>query len=621
MLLAARRRLAVDNRQHEDPDVSKDKRPRSFPDIKRYAPLLAVIVVFWVLFFGIGRQSEEARPNDSARTLSSGCSGDGALPAAISLADFDFPPLLQASLLAPFSADDAVTLGERSRTFFSLHRKLRVLDQHLSSRVDSTPVSVREQFDRFQDFMGRFERLLFPWLRSPIAKLYSQLQRTPKTRGIVITAGNAQVRLTMVAIQSIRGTGCDLPIEIYHVGPTDLSMANRGRLQSLGNGYDLVVRDLLQDLGGNEFHDGGSWAAKPFAALLSSFSEVLLQDSDVTWVGSPFMAFDDPVYRKTGTLFYYDRRALEPIVKTPTRETALKLLPAHYRDGTLPTYLIQNAIVGNTSQHNMESGVVLIDKSRLEHLYGLLGVCKLNSRRERDFFYRFFWGDKETFWLGWEMAGSGGLYGFSQWPAGQLGILVRGDQDQTEAVSSGVYQTVITEPPADPRILRLCSLQLAHVDGTGKRLLWYNGGVVRNKFRADSTPMSPTHWALEAINSRWTIDKENIACLHMSPQSGLTVGDEGNPVESEIFDLSGLEDEGDALPVAIEWDEKVVFDSVEEWWRESGRRLKMAKLREKVSKHRHNGDEAFPEELSQFRAKDSKRLAIPKDAVIVNHIP
>ncbi|KAJ3340649.1 hypothetical protein HDU93_006506 [Gonapodya sp. JEL0774] len=528
------------------------------------------------------------------------------------------------SLLSPFSPEDPETLGERARTFFSLHRKLRVLEEHLSCRVEGVPTVVQEQFLRFQDFMDRFERFMFPWLRYPVSKLYSRFQRTPKARGIVITAGNGQVRLAMVAIQSIRGTGCDLPIEVYHVGPTDLSGPNRGRLESLGNGYDIIVRDLLQELGGKEFHDGGSWAAKPFAALVSTFSEVLLQDSDVTWVRSPQSAFDDPVYRKMGTLFYYDRRALEPIVKKATRDTALKLLPESYRNGILPTYLLHNSIAGNTSQHNTESGVVLVDKSRLEHYYGLLGVCKLNSKREREYFYRFFWGDKETFWLGWEMVGSGGLYGFSQWPAGQLGILVRGDQDQQKAVSYGIYEPIkIKHPPPpdkpipDKRVLRLCSLQLAHVDASGKRLLWYNGGVVRNKFLAESTVMTPTHWALEAVNSRWTIESDNIACLHMSTSSGLTVDDNGSAKEISGGDFSGLENEGDALPVPIRGEELATFERIGKWWDEAGRRLKMVQLKpEKQVKHRHKADEYFPEDLLKYRSK-SGRLVIPSSDVEV----
>ena len=49
------------------------------------------------------------------------------------------------------------------------------------------------------------------------------------------------------------------------------------------------------------------WAAKPWAILLSSFREAIFIDADALFFQSPEILFEDPLYKKTGTLFFKDR--------------------------------------------------------------------------------------------------------------------------------------------------------------------------------------------------------------------------------------------------------------------------------------------------------------------------
>jgi len=117
------------------------------------------------------------------------------------------------------------------------------------------------------------------------------------------------------------------------------------------------------------------------------------------------------------------------------------------------------------SQHEQESGVVLINKK--SRFVGLLSVCKMNSKWERDLFsYEYFHGDKETFWTGFEMVQE--PYAFMRNYGGVIGEL-RPDNDQS-----------------------VCGAQL-HQDHEGQPL-WWNGGLYRNKNEGIDRYLKFGHW-------------------------------------------------------------------------------------------------------------------------------
>lgn len=104
------------------------------------------------------------------------------------------------------------------------------------------------------------------------------------------------------------------------------------------------------------------------------------------------------------------------------------------------------------TSHEQESGVVLINKKT--RFLGLMGTCKMNGKWERDLVsYKLFHGDKETFWIGFEMVQE--PYVFMRNYGGAIGEL-RPDNEKS-----------------------VCGAQL-HQDYRG-RPLWWNGGLYRNK--------------------------------------------------------------------------------------------------------------------------------------------
>ncbi|KXS19417.1 glycosyltransferase family 71 protein [Gonapodya prolifera JEL478] len=565
------------------------RRSFGFFSLSRIKTFVASILIIFCITISIGRFPGEVGWDDctvahvhvsphSVPGRSSSYHRLTPIPPYTTLTDFDVPAPLRESLLQQFPAGDSAALGDRVRVFIMFHTRLRALEDHLNnlaaemaeypeSEINLLPSNVRETFDSFRSFMSRFEEFLFPWLQATsVNYLHTAFSREPRIRGIAICAGNDQTELAMISIRSIRESGSDLPVEVMFSGAGDLSPANRQRILGLGNGYDVTFRDVANLLDVDKLSFKG-WAVKPFAGFVSGFAEVLIQDADTIWVGNPEEVFEDPVYKQTGTLFYYDRRTLFP----PSAENldfVLNILPAHQRSALSP-FQRQNSFLDGRSAHHMESGVVAFDKSRVHNLYSLLAACKLNGRDERETTYKNVWGDKETFWMGFEMAGFSGLYGYTRWPAVQLGNLARGDQDEMNVVISEEFRP---NPDADEekrKQVRICAIQLGHLNANGSSLLWFNGGPLRNKYHPESAIANPSHLAVETSATHWDLREKNVACLHLPDGTPWRVHDNGTHYTVETGQKGG---EGTPSPSSsvrmLNDEEKSLFRKLPGWWGE-----------------------------------------------------
>ena len=110
-----------------------------------------------------------------------------------------------------------------------------------------------------------------------------------------------------------------------------------------------------------------------------------------------------------------------------------------------------------------ESGVLVIDKWR--HFVSLLVITRLNGpdRDDRDGnkgVYSFFYGDKETFWLGFELAGDTD-YNFHQGDAGAMGVI----KDIDKFVTSESLAAKPPPPPLDPPIVEIAKAPGSNHDG------------------------------------------------------------------------------------------------------------------------------------------------------------
>ncbi len=213
-------------------------------------------------------------------------------------------------------------------------------------------------------------------------------------------------------------------------------------------------------------------ALRSFAALASSFEQVILIDPKTIFLQPPTSMLEHHSgYKSTGALFFHDHLYGKGDFKDRHQfwQTQLKNRP-HSRA------LRSSKVYNEGYAEEADGGVVVLDKSRTTVLLGLLHTCWQNSKRVRkDWTYKFGDGDRDSWWLGYELAGVpyswenryGGMIG---WPEKRKG---KGE--------------------------RVCGNTNLHLDENDKPL-WFSGGLVDKDEIGDGGRGGykvPTHWMAE----------------------------------------------------------------------------------------------------------------------------
>lgn len=185
-------------------------------------------------------------------------------------------------------------------------------------------------------------------------------------KGVVYTAGGiSHVTCLWVSVNRLRDTGCDLPVEVWHLG-NEIS--------------DSVIKSFAGlNVSFRNFYDIGpvlktGFFLKPLAILHSSFQEVLYLDADNVCLHDPSYLFDLPDYQMTGTIFWPDYWLTDP--KNPIWE-------------------IIGSSASDTSEQ--ESGQLVVNK---EICWKELNLCLHFNMMERHY-YKLLYGDKDTFKFAW----------------------------------------------------------------------------------------------------------------------------------------------------------------------------------------------------------------------------
>ncbi len=237
-------------------------------------------------------------------------------------------------------------------------------------------------------------------------------------KGIVIACSDRYVEYLIPSLAYLRWElHCKLPIQIWYAGD-ELSDDNKKIIELF---YPIECLDIVDFLGppANQYW---GFQIKPLIIQTSSFQEVILADADVYFYKDPSTLFKNKHYIETGAYFFKDQDILRfpredysHFPKKFTKESTLlifndrkrffrtlidkpsKYLPYEWRyfwEDEDPT------LKNSATEHFMESGCVAIDKNR--HAKGLQNIVQLNL--DREITYQYMWGDKETFWIGLEMA-------------------------------------------------------------------------------------------------------------------------------------------------------------------------------------------------------------------------
>jgi hypothetical protein len=203
--------------------------------------------------------------------------------------------------------------------------------------------------------------------------------------GIVIAAGgDLYGRLAWHLLTVLRGLGCRLPVEVWHL-PGEMPLAMQATFESV-DGVRVISADsvgLTPRQRPQNPRDAGWWL-KAFAVRHSSFSEVLFLDADNVPVCNPFYLFHDQRYRAAGAMFWPDL--------PPSRERGEWVPEAAWRMVGLEPV---------RSARPFESGQLIVNRRR--HLAACELAVFLNEWS--DVTYQVVYGDKDLWLLAWHLLG------------------------------------------------------------------------------------------------------------------------------------------------------------------------------------------------------------------------
>ncbi|KAJ1562416.1 hypothetical protein HK096_010149 [Nowakowskiella sp. JEL0078] len=210
-----------------------------------------------------------------------------------------------------------------------------------------------------------------------------------------MATGSWHFQMAVHSILSLRhGLNCNLPIEIFYNGEADLNQRQVQVLKQLPGVSPIDINKVF-DLRGTV----GGWEIKPFAMLGSSFQEVIFLDADVLFLQlnkkekNPEMLFKSQGYVKTGTTFFHDRSIGNGIMEAHIWTQSFLRHPTQITQ--------QTRFWKHKSSHEQESGVIVVDKRK--SFSELLTACSLNHGLIGKKLYSMFHGDKESYWISWEM--------------------------------------------------------------------------------------------------------------------------------------------------------------------------------------------------------------------------
>jgi hypothetical protein len=190
-------------------------------------------------------------------------------------------------------------------------------------------------------------------------------------RGIVIPAGGPiYLPCAWVCVRMLRHFGCELPVEMWHLGPGEMPDPVRRMLEPLG----VRTVDAMEVRRAHPARRLDGWSLKPYAIMNSGFREVLMLDADNVPIVDPTVLFDTPEFCKHGAIFWPDYQRL-----------------SHYRS------IWRVTGVPYRDEPEFESGAIVVDKTRCWKPLAL--TMWMNEFSE--FFYHHMYGDKETFHMAW----------------------------------------------------------------------------------------------------------------------------------------------------------------------------------------------------------------------------
>ncbi|OBA19407.1 nucleotide-diphospho-sugar transferase [Metschnikowia bicuspidata var. bicuspidata NRRL YB-4993] len=273
---------------------------------------------------------------------------------------------------------------------------------------------------------------------------WSRYVNMSRGRGIVVSLDDANTEFACRLLQVLHHLGNTLPIQVIHKG--DLSAASISLLKLVTKGKQIVeFMDVSPTLRSGFSQVFRGYNNKWFAALFSTFEEIILVDADVVPFVKPETFFDFDGYKRTGAYFFKDRELSETLSNSQF-EFFSSIIPRSDElfNVSIDCSKFDNNFFNFKSKHVMESGVVVLRRS--SHLLGIIISLALQYWFKSG---RIMCGDKDLFWLGQLISGNSNFH-----------------FNEISAAAVGVMETNNT----------VCSTQIGHFSKE-RELLWTNGAL------------------------------------------------------------------------------------------------------------------------------------------------
>ncbi|KAE8887692.1 hypothetical protein PF005_g6785 [Phytophthora fragariae] len=251
-----------------------------------------------------------------------------------------------------------------------------------------------------------------------------------RNKAVVMCMHDGVVPMGLSLVRELRCLGNRDLIQVYHCLPGELSNRSRellfeadSRLEIVDVCSDLVARgDMSLELAG-QFR---SWWIKPLALYHSDASEVILLDVDDVFMRDPAVLRTTEGYTRTGTTFFYDRVTAGKFFFNQQMANNMSYLDnllhgfnytsIGVSSGYSPSaHLRKSFAFRGETHHEQDSSVVVVDKSRSRKAMKALWWLITHERFANEKRETFSFGDKESFWLSFELAKQ--EYFFSPWGA------------------------------------------------------------------------------------------------------------------------------------------------------------------------------------------------------------
>lgn len=352
-----------------------------------------------------------------------------------------------------------------------------------------------------------------------------------RERAFIMCLHDKMLNLGLSLIRELRCLGNQDLIQVYYCKRAELSAQSANLLFLLDNRLELV--DVCSDYMARGVVTADlaktfqSYWIKVLALCHTDVRHVILLDADNIVFRDPTIVRSLDGYVETGTTFFYDR--VRPGTGFFTRDDdgdmyLHKLL--HQFDyakfnvsgGYAPSqHLLGSFAFNGWTYHEMDSSMVVIDKQRAGK--AVMNILFWFSTEER-FRFKYSWGDKETFWLAFELAHV--PYAFSPWSISAVDSMPNEDMTYHPDTLCNSMLHFMPDPRAEtPEILFVNGKAL--IDPYPQGLHPRRKVKPNNRFNTVPTHMTPRQERKrfnKAANSKQKFNSECLVGMGSTPLPG-----------------------------------------------------------------------------------------------------